>query len=111
MSRRTDQLGRIEAALGRVEGLLGTIAGTLDPGTPGGIAAVAADAKAARSSAEAAFAGVRALAAVATAKPGPAEVAAALREAGDAVRQVRRMISAGGQAAGHEDIDSRGLMP
>ena len=48
---------------------------------PDPLAAVAADVKAARSSAEAAFAGVQALAAVATANPGPAAVAELERRA------------------------------
>jgi hypothetical protein len=80
MTRRTDRLDRIEASLGRVEGALGRIAGALNPDTPGGLSSVAADAKGARSSSEAAFAGVQALAAVATAKPTPAELAAAIDE-------------------------------
>jgi hypothetical protein len=94
MTRRSDQLNRIEATLGRVEGALGKIADALNPDTPGGVAAVTAEAKGARSSAEAAFAGVQALASVATAKPGPAELAAAVKSTGDAVRQVHAMITA-----------------
>jgi hypothetical protein len=73
---------------------LATALDRLDTATEGGIAAVLAEAKAARSSAEAAFAGVQALAAVATAKPGPAELAAAVRQAGEKVGQVHAMLSA-----------------
>jgi hypothetical protein len=82
MTRRRDQLNRIEALAERAETALARIEALLDPSTPGGLAVVAADAKGARSSAEASFAGVQALAAVATAKPGPAEVVAAIEQAG-----------------------------
>lgn len=94
MTRRTDQLNRIEAALGRVEGALGKIADALNPVTPGGVAVVAVDAKGARSSAEAAFAGVQALAAVATAKPGTAELAEQVAANTSAVREMRKVVTA-----------------
>src|ERR1700689_5272882 len=64
MSRRTDQrnqLDRIEQTLSRMEGRLAKLENVLDVSTPGGLSSVAADAKGARSSAEAAFAGVQAL--------------------------------------------------
>jgi hypothetical protein len=98
MSRRSDQLKRIEAAADRAETALARIEALLNPATPGGLSSVAADAKGARSSSEAAFAGVQALAAVGVAKPGPAELAAAIEKTGDAVRQVRDMLSAANPA-------------
>ena len=55
--------------------------------------AVAADAKAARQSAEAAFAGVQALAAVATGKPGPGELAAAVATNTEAVREMHHLLA------------------
>jgi hypothetical protein len=72
-------LSRIETALARIEPMQKTIL---------------AEAKGARSSAEAAFAGMQALASVATAKPGPAEIAAAVRDAAEKVGQVHAMLSA-----------------
>ena len=56
--------------------------------------AVAADAKAARTAAESAFVATQALAAVATAKPGPGELAAAVAENTKAVRQVHQAVTA-----------------
>lgn len=94
MSRRADQLNRVEAAIGRLEAAAARIEDAVNPATPGGIAVAAADAKAARSSGEAAFAGVQALASVATVKPGPAELAAAIKAAGEKVGEMHAMIKA-----------------
>lgn len=80
MSRRSDQLDRIEQAFARIEGRLLKLEDAVDLSTSGGLSAVAADAKGARSSAEASFAASQALASVATAKPGPAEIAAAIEQ-------------------------------
>ena len=93
MTRRTDQLNRIEAALARLESAAERIEDALNPVTPGALASVAADAKGARSSAEAAFAGVQALASVATAKPGAAQLAAAVAANTTAVREVHKAVT------------------
>ena len=71
MTRKTDQLTRVEETLRRVEETLAKLAHVVDA-TQDAIIPVAADVKAARSSAEAAFAACQALAAVAVAKPGGA---------------------------------------
>lgn len=55
---------------------------------------VAADARAARSAAESAFVATQALATVATNRPGPAELVAAVQEATEAVRQVHQAVTA-----------------
>jgi hypothetical protein len=72
VSRRTDQANRIEATLNRLEqafavhteavaARLERLEDKLNPVTPGGIAGMATDAKAARRSADEAFAAVRAM--------------------------------------------------
>jgi len=91
--KHDEQLARIETALEGVAGACEQIADALNPATPGGLAAVLAEAKDARSSSEAAFAGVQALASVATKKPGPGELAAAVATNTEAVRQVHDMIT------------------
>ena len=94
MSRRSQQLDRIEQALGRLEGIMSRAEHALDLAKPGGLSAVAADVKDAKTAAESAFVGMQTLASQATAKPGPAELAAAVKSTGEAVRQVHAMISA-----------------
>ncbi len=103
MSRRTDQLLRIEQALGRIEGVLARAEHALDLDKPGGLAAVmsvardaAADAKAAREHAEYANAGMQALASAATAKPGLPELTEAVGAHTDALRSMEATVRATG---------------
>jgi hypothetical protein len=91
--KTADRLARIETTLEGIAGACEQIADALNPATPGGVAAVAAEAKAARSSSEAAFAGVQALAAVATAKPGAAEIAVHVETTGRLVREVHGILT------------------
>ena len=65
-----------------IKARLDSHADLLDPATPGGLAAVLAEAKRAASAAEAAFAGVQALAALATAKPAPKRGDTEMRKTG-----------------------------
>ena len=74
MRRTADRLAQLEEALQPVTAALARIEAALDPATPGGLAAVAAEARAARSAAESALAAVHALAVV---KPGTASRPAA----------------------------------
>lgn len=60
MSRTTDRLDRIEAAVRRAETTMARIEDALNPATPGGLSVAAAEAKAARSAAEATLAGMHA---------------------------------------------------
>ena len=99
MSRRTDQLNRVEQALGRLEGILGRVEHALDLDKPGGLTAVmsvardaAADAKAAREHAEYANAGMQALASQATAKPGLPELTEAVSAHTDALKLMEATV-------------------
>jgi len=74
VTRTTEALARIEQALEHVTETLARLEGRPHPATPPDLAAVTADARAARQSSEAAFAGVQALAALAVAPPAPEAV-------------------------------------
>jgi len=62
--KRARQLADLAAAAGRIEASLGRIERALDLATPGGLAAVQAEARGARSAADAAAEAVRALAVI-----------------------------------------------
>jgi hypothetical protein len=97
MTRTSNRLDAIEAALGRIEPALAAISDALNPLTPGGLAAVIPDLRAAKAAAESSFVATQALASVAAAKPGPAELAAAVQANTEAVRQVHGLILAATQ--------------
>lgn len=73
-SRHARQLDELTAAAARIEASLARVEDALDLRTPGGLAAVRAEARDARSAAEAAAGGLRALAGIvtvpATTRPG-----------------------------------------
>ncbi|HEV2258595.1 MAG TPA: DUF1003 domain-containing protein [Streptosporangiaceae bacterium] len=85
-------LGRLNSLDGKVADLAEVVRAVM-AARAGHDSAVAADAKAARSAAESAFVATQALAAVATASPGPTELAAAVAENTEAVRQVHQAVT------------------
>ena len=103
MSRRTDQLLRIEQALGRIEGVLARTEHALDLDKPGGLTAVmsvardsAADATRAATASESAFVAAQTLASQATAKPGLPELTEAVGAHTDALRSMEATVRATG---------------
>ena len=87
-----DRLARIEAALEGIAATLVKHGDALDLKTPGGLAAVNANAKDAKTAAESAFVGVQALASQAVQKPGLPEVVKAVSAHTDALVSMERAV-------------------
>lgn len=85
---------RVESALDGLREMLAEVRDALDLATPGGLAAVNAEAKQARTAAESAFVGMQTLASQATVKPGLPEVVEAVAAHTDALRLIEQTVRA-----------------
>ena len=92
--KHAERLDQIADMTKRIEDAAGRIEDALNVATPGGLAAVAAEAKQARTAAESAFVGVQTLASQATAKPGLPEVVKAVSAHTNALRAMEQTVRA-----------------
>lgn len=83
---------RVESALDAIRETLAEVRDALDLATPGGLAAVNAEAKDAKTAAESAFVGMQTLASQATQRPGLPEVVKAVSAQTDALRAMERTV-------------------